>query len=142
MVVVPTGGALSKLVTRELIKGSGAKVKAGDSVTVSYVGVLYKSGKVFARLGSARNRSAHPGQGLGDPGLGRGTGSNGQRQAVCGSRSLSGGTAANGRSFIAGSELSLHIWCDVSCTSAYCVHRCGLLLRRVVICGSGGGADW
>jgi peptidylprolyl isomerase len=43
----PSGPAPSKLVTKELIKGTGAEAKAGESVTVNYVGVLYKNGKVF-----------------------------------------------------------------------------------------------
>jgi peptidylprolyl isomerase len=43
----PSGPAPSTLVTKELIKGTGAEAKAGESVTVNYVGVLYKNGKVF-----------------------------------------------------------------------------------------------
>jgi peptidylprolyl isomerase len=57
----PTSGALSKepavppssgaapsvLVSKDLIVGTGAEAKAGDSVTVNYVGVLFKGGKVF-----------------------------------------------------------------------------------------------
>jgi peptidylprolyl isomerase len=43
----PSGPAPSKLVTKELIQGKGALAKAGESVTVNYVGVLYKNGKVF-----------------------------------------------------------------------------------------------
>jgi peptidylprolyl isomerase len=43
----PTGPAPSKLVTKELITGTGAEAKAGEQVTVNYVGVLYKGGKVF-----------------------------------------------------------------------------------------------
>lgn len=43
----PSGPAPAKLETKELIKGTGAVAKAGDSVTVNYVGVLYKNGKVF-----------------------------------------------------------------------------------------------
>jgi peptidylprolyl isomerase len=46
-VTPPSGPAPSKLVTKELIKGTGAEAKAGESVTVNYVGVLYKTGKVF-----------------------------------------------------------------------------------------------
>ena len=37
----------TKLETKDLIVGTGAEAKAGDTVTVNYVGVLYKSGKVF-----------------------------------------------------------------------------------------------
>jgi peptidylprolyl isomerase len=46
-VTVPTGAAPSKLETKELIAGTGAEAKAGDTVTVNYVGVLYKGGKEF-----------------------------------------------------------------------------------------------
>lgn len=46
-VTPPSGPAPAKLVTKELIKGTGAEAKAGESVTVNYVGVLYKNGKVF-----------------------------------------------------------------------------------------------
>jgi len=43
----PTGPAPTKLVTKEIITGTGPEAKAGESVTVNYVGVLYKGGKVF-----------------------------------------------------------------------------------------------
>ena len=46
-VAVPTGAAPSSLETKELIKGTGPEAKAGESVTVNYVGVLYKGGKEF-----------------------------------------------------------------------------------------------
>jgi peptidylprolyl isomerase len=46
-VTVPTGPAPKKLETKELIKGTGAEAKAGDKITVNYVGVLYKGGKEF-----------------------------------------------------------------------------------------------
>jgi peptidylprolyl isomerase len=46
-VTVPTGPAPAKLETKELIKGTGAEAKAGDKITVNYVGVLYKGGKEF-----------------------------------------------------------------------------------------------
>jgi peptidylprolyl isomerase len=46
-VTPPSGAAPTKLETKELIKGTGPEAKAGDSVTVNYVGVLYKGGKVF-----------------------------------------------------------------------------------------------
>jgi peptidylprolyl isomerase len=46
-VTVPTGPAPTKLETKELITGTGAEAKDGDSVTVNYVGVLYKTGKEF-----------------------------------------------------------------------------------------------
>ncbi len=46
-VTPPSGPAPSKLETKELIAGTGAEAKAGDTVTVNYVGVLYKGGKEF-----------------------------------------------------------------------------------------------
>jgi peptidylprolyl isomerase len=46
-VTPPSGPPPTKLETKELIVGTGAEAKAGDSVTVNYVGVLYKNGKKF-----------------------------------------------------------------------------------------------
>ena len=46
-VTVPTGPAPTKLVTKDLVQGTGQTVKAGQTVTVNYVGVLYKNGKEF-----------------------------------------------------------------------------------------------
>ncbi len=46
-VTVPTGPAPAKLVTKDLVVGTGKTVKAGQTVTVNYVGVLYKNGKEF-----------------------------------------------------------------------------------------------
>jgi len=46
-VTVPTGPAPTKLVTKDLVQGTGQTVKAGQTVTVNYVGVLYKGGKEF-----------------------------------------------------------------------------------------------
>jgi peptidylprolyl isomerase len=46
-VTVPTGPAPTKLVTKDLIVGTGAEAKAGATVSVNYVGVLYKGGKEF-----------------------------------------------------------------------------------------------
>jgi peptidylprolyl isomerase len=46
--VTPPGGpAPTKLVSKDLITGTGKEAKAGDTVTVNYVGVLYKGGKEF-----------------------------------------------------------------------------------------------
>lgn len=45
--VAPGGTAPKKLETKELIEGTGAEAKAGDRVTVQYVGVDYKSGEEF-----------------------------------------------------------------------------------------------
>jgi peptidylprolyl isomerase len=46
-VTPPKGAAPSKLETKDLIVGTGAEAKAGQSVTVNYVGVLYHGGKEF-----------------------------------------------------------------------------------------------
>jgi peptidylprolyl isomerase len=46
-VTPPTGPAPSKLVAKDLIVGSGPEAKVGQTVTVNYVGVLYKGGKEF-----------------------------------------------------------------------------------------------
>jgi FKBP-type peptidyl-prolyl cis-trans isomerase len=47
VVTVPTGPAPTKLVTKDLVTGTGQTAKAGDTVTVNYVGVLYQTGKEF-----------------------------------------------------------------------------------------------
>ncbi len=46
-VTVPTGPAPTHLVTKDLVTGTGQTAKAGDTVTVNYVGVLYNTGKEF-----------------------------------------------------------------------------------------------
>jgi peptidylprolyl isomerase len=46
-VTVPSGAPPKKLVIEDLEEGSGAAAKAGDKVTVQYVGVDYKTGKQF-----------------------------------------------------------------------------------------------
>jgi peptidylprolyl isomerase len=46
-VTPPSGATPSKLVTKDLIAGTGKEAKSGDNVTVNYVGVLYKGGKKF-----------------------------------------------------------------------------------------------
>ena len=46
-VTPPAGAAPSKLVVKDLITGTGAEAKAGQSVTVNYVGVLFHGGKEF-----------------------------------------------------------------------------------------------
>jgi peptidylprolyl isomerase len=46
-VTVPGGPPPKKLETRDLIEGSGPEAKAGDEVTVDYVGVGYESGEEF-----------------------------------------------------------------------------------------------
>lgn len=44
---VPKGAPPKKLEVKDLEEGSGATAKAGDYVTVNYVGVNYKTGKEF-----------------------------------------------------------------------------------------------
>jgi len=46
-VTIPPGAAPTTLVTKDLIVGTGPEAKAGETVTVNYVGVLYKGGKEF-----------------------------------------------------------------------------------------------
>jgi len=46
-VATPSGAAPTKLVVKDLITGTGNEAKAGQSVTVNYVGVLFKGGKEF-----------------------------------------------------------------------------------------------
>jgi peptidylprolyl isomerase len=46
-VAVPKGAPPKKLVIKDLEEGSGPAAKAGDEVTVQYVGVDYKTGKQF-----------------------------------------------------------------------------------------------
>jgi peptidylprolyl isomerase len=47
VVVIPNGAAPATLVVKDLIKGTGPAAAAGSSITVNYVGVLYKGGKEF-----------------------------------------------------------------------------------------------
>ena len=46
-VTPPAGTAPTKLEKKDLIVGTGKEAKAGETVTVNYVGVLYKGGKEF-----------------------------------------------------------------------------------------------
>ncbi len=46
-VKVPKGAPPKQLEIEEIEEGSGAEAKAGDEVTVQYVGVNYKNGKEF-----------------------------------------------------------------------------------------------
>jgi peptidylprolyl isomerase len=46
-VTPPSGAPPTKLVTKDLVVGTGPEAKAGQNVTVNYVGVLYKGGKEF-----------------------------------------------------------------------------------------------
>ncbi|HET9125289.1 MAG TPA: FKBP-type peptidyl-prolyl cis-trans isomerase [Solirubrobacteraceae bacterium] len=43
----PTAPAPSKLVTKNLITGTGKTAEPGDTIVVNYVGAVYKTGKVF-----------------------------------------------------------------------------------------------
>jgi FKBP-type peptidyl-prolyl cis-trans isomerase len=47
VVTVPKGSPPTKLVTKDLVQGTGAAASQGKTVTVNYVGVLYKNGKEF-----------------------------------------------------------------------------------------------
>ena len=44
---VPGGPAPHKLIVKDLITGTGATAKKGDTLDVNYVGKLYTSGKIF-----------------------------------------------------------------------------------------------
>ena len=44
---IPKGSPPKQLEKKELIEGSGVEAKAGDEVTVQYVGVGYESGEQF-----------------------------------------------------------------------------------------------
>jgi peptidylprolyl isomerase len=46
-IVLPKGAAPTHLVIKDLITGTGAAVDSGATVTVNYVGELYKGGKIF-----------------------------------------------------------------------------------------------
>jgi peptidylprolyl isomerase len=43
----PTGAAPKRLVVKDIVKGTGKTAKAGDTVTVQYVGVDHKTGEQF-----------------------------------------------------------------------------------------------
>jgi peptidylprolyl isomerase len=43
----PSGKPPSKLEVRDIVRGTGRRAKAGDTVTVQYVGVNYADGKQF-----------------------------------------------------------------------------------------------
>jgi len=47
VVTVPKTAAPTKLVTKDLVQGTGQAASQGKTVTVNYVGVLYKNGKEF-----------------------------------------------------------------------------------------------
>jgi peptidylprolyl isomerase len=47
VVTPPSGSAPTKLAVKDIITGTGAEAKAGEAVTVNYVGVLFHGGKEF-----------------------------------------------------------------------------------------------
>lgn len=47
VVVVPNASAPKTLQTKDLVVGTGKSAAAGNTITVNYVGVLYKNGKEF-----------------------------------------------------------------------------------------------
>ena len=60
VVTVPTGPPPTKLVTKDLVQGTGQTVKEGNTVTVNYVGELYKSGKEFDSSWSRNQPATFP----------------------------------------------------------------------------------
>jgi peptidylprolyl isomerase len=46
-ITVPAGKAPTELVTQPLVKGTGPAVKAGQTITVHYTGVVWPGGKLF-----------------------------------------------------------------------------------------------
>jgi peptidylprolyl isomerase len=52
-VEVPTGAPPTTLQTKDITEGSGAEAKAGDNLTMQYVGVNYADGKEFDSSWSA-----------------------------------------------------------------------------------------
>jgi peptidylprolyl isomerase len=60
VVTVPKGPAPASLVTKDLVTGTGRTVKAGQTVTVNYVGVLYKTGKEFDSSWSRNQPATFP----------------------------------------------------------------------------------
>jgi len=47
VITIPKTPAPTKLVTKDLVQGTGATASQGKTVTVNYVGELYKTGKEF-----------------------------------------------------------------------------------------------
>jgi peptidylprolyl isomerase len=60
VVDIPKGAAPSKLVTKDLVVGTGQAAKAGDTITVNYVGELYKNGKEFDSSWSRNQPATFP----------------------------------------------------------------------------------
>ena len=82
-VTVPKGAPPKTLEVREIEAGSGPEAKAGDEVTVHYVGVNFKNGEEFDASWDRGEPFTFPlGAGEGDPGLGPGRrGDEGRRPA-------------------------------------------------------------
>jgi FKBP-type peptidyl-prolyl cis-trans isomerase len=70
-VTAPGGPAPTKLETKELVPGTGAEAKAGDTVTVNDVGILYATGKQFENTFTRKEPSTFALSGL-IPGFGKG----------------------------------------------------------------------
>ncbi|MBV9334274.1 MAG: FKBP-type peptidyl-prolyl cis-trans isomerase [Solirubrobacterales bacterium] len=60
VVNIPKGPAPNSLVTKDLVVGTGATAKAGDTVTVNYVGQLFKNGKEFDSSWSRNQPASFP----------------------------------------------------------------------------------
>ena len=72
-VAKPKGSAPTKLVVKDLEKGDGPAVKAGDQVEVNYVGVTFKDGKEFdSSFDAGRPFQFQLGTGMVIPGWDRG----------------------------------------------------------------------
>ncbi len=56
VVVIPSGSAPTTLVTKDLVPGTGKTAQVGSTVTVNYVGALYKGGTEF----DSSWRTGHP----------------------------------------------------------------------------------
>jgi peptidylprolyl isomerase len=70
-VTPPSQPAPTKLEIKELVKGTGAEAKTGDTVTVNDVGVVYKTGKQFENTFTRKEPSTFALSGL-IPGFGKG----------------------------------------------------------------------
>lgn len=60
VVVVPKGAAPTHLIIKDLVVGTGQTAKVGNTVTVNYVGVLFKTGKEFDSSWSRNQPSTFP----------------------------------------------------------------------------------
>ena len=59
-VKVPSAAAPTTLEKKDLIVGTGATAQDGDTITVNYVGVLYKGGKTFDSSWSRKAPTSFP----------------------------------------------------------------------------------